>query len=203
MTKTPTPKHVNQLLSEETKELFTYWCSLHTSGRPPSKSSVNPYYLRKILRYLVIYERTEERLFWFRLIGTNVVELLGGDFTGKNLTDVPHYAAKEKACDDLNRIVDEPCGQVLVVKNRFESGREFWIEMLRLPLTDDDGNRRYVIGCAAVKKTTGIKADGMDKPVLVAQRIKGFFCDLQGHVRGDTIWTETDELAPPEVGRAW
>jgi hypothetical protein len=195
--------NVASVLSRTNQALFMYWGRLATIERPPRKTALDPAQVRKILPNLVIYERKDITIFQIRLMGTKVAQRIGVDLTGKNLLDFFHYAGKAEAQQDLNRIVDEPCGQFLVVKDRFTSGREAWVEILRLPLTDDLGQTRFIIGCTEEKNTTGVAAHQRDKPELIAERIKGFFFDLEGKIVPDTIWTNPHHAVPDEVGGGW
>jgi hypothetical protein len=195
--------NVAGVLSRTNQALFMYWGRLATIERPPRKTALDPAEVRKILPNLVIYERKDITKFQIRLMGTKVAQRIGVDLTGKNLLDFFHYAGKAEAQQDLNRIVDQPCGQFLVVKDRFTSGREAWVEILRLPLTDDLGQTRFIIGCTEEKKTTGFAVLQRDKPELIAERIKGFFFDLEGKIVPDTIWTNPYHAVPVEVGGGW
>jgi hypothetical protein len=195
--------NVADSLSPINAAFFTYWERLATIERPPRKSAINPPDIRRLLPSLVIYERKDPAVFRIRLMGTAIVQRVGIDLTGQNLLDFFHYAAKKEAQQDLNRIVDGPCGQFLVVKDRFTSGREAWVEILRLPLTDEAGQTRFIIGCTKQKETTGFVYEQRAKPELIAERIKGCFFDLQGKVLPETIWQNPDHALSDEVEKGW
>ena len=195
--------NVADSLSPHNAAFFTYWERLATIERPPGKPAINPADIRRLLQSLVIYEGKDPAVFKIRLMGTSIVQRIGIDLTGRNLLDFFHYAAKEEAQQDLNRIVDGPCGQLLVVKDRFTSGREAWVEVVRLPLTDEAGQTRFIIGCTEQKETTGFVYGQRDEPELIAERIKGFFFDLQGKVLPETIWQNPDHALPDEIGKGW
>jgi hypothetical protein len=134
---------------------------------------------------------------------TKTKQRIGLELTGRNFLDFCRYSEKEKAQEDLNRMIDEPVGQFLIVKNRFTSGREAWVEIVRLPLTDEEGDVRFIIGSTEEKKkTTGFAGPGRDPPVLLAERIKGFFFDLDGRVRTETAW-KNQAAASGGVGGDW
>lgn len=192
----PGPSNVIEVLAQANKTFFDYWEHLATAERPPRKSAINPAEITKIIPKLVIYEREDPSFFRIRLMGTSAVQRIGVDLTGRNLLNYFHYAAKEEAQHDLNRIVDEPCGQFVVVRDRFTSGREALVQILRLPLTDETGETRYIIGCTEETQTTDYTGLRRDEPELIAERIKGFFLDLAGNVYSDTIWTNGQNKGP-------
>jgi hypothetical protein len=150
------------------------------SSSPPKKSAIDPSKIKAILPHLVIYERKEAAVFHIRLMGTAAVERIGYDLTGRNLLEFFHYAAKDEAQRDLNRIVQQPCGQFLVVKDRFASGREALVEILRLPLSGETADVRYIIGCTEERNTTSFARPRGDEPELIAERLESFFFDLGG-----------------------
>ena len=149
----------------------------------------------------MICERKERSVFQIRLMGMKTTQRIGLELTGRNLLDFCRYSEKEQAQEDLNRIIDEPVGQFVIVKDRFTSGREAWVEIVRLPLTDEEGDVRFIIGSTEEKKTTGFAGPGRDTPVLLAERIKGFFFDLDGRVRTETAWKNL--AASGGIGGDW
>ena len=163
----PDRTNVAEILSPTNKAFFDYWQSLAMVQRPPQKSAVNPAAIPKIISRLVIYERKAADTFLVRLMGTQVVNRIGVNLTGQNLLDFFCYAAKDEAQRDLNRIVNEPGGQFLMVTDRFNSGREAWVEILRLPLTDEEGKTRFIIGCTEELNTTGWDLYERDEPELM------------------------------------
>ena len=197
----PDPTNVAEVISPTNKAFFEYWQSLATGQRPAPKSAFNPADIPKIIPKLVIYEREDPTVFRVRLMGTYVAQRIGVDLSRRNLLDFVHYAAKDEAQRDLNRIVDEPGGQFLVVRDRFTSGREVYVEMLRLPLSDDAGETRFIIGCTEEIKTSGFAPYERNEPELIAQRIKSCFFDLTGDVHMHTLWITDDTSVPEDLVR--
>lgn len=182
-----TAAFITNFLSPTNVQFFEYWKTLNSeSSSPPKKAAIDPSKIKAILPHLVIYERKEAAVFHIRLMGTAAVERIGYDLTGRNLLEFFHYAAKDEAQRDLNRIVQQPCGQFLLVKDRFASGREALVEIVRLPLSDEKGKVRYIIGCTEERKTTGFPHPRGDEPELIAERLENFFFDLGGAIEKNT-----------------
>lgn len=196
------PTNVAEVLSPTNRAFFYYWQSVAMVQRPSRKSAINPAAIPKIIPKLVIYERDAPTVFRVRLMGTHVAKRIGVDLTGRNLLEFFCYAAKAEAQRDLNRIVNEPGGQFLMVRDRFTTGREAWVEILRLPLTDEEGETRFIIGCTEEVKTTGWSTHERAEPELIAERIKGCFFDLSGEVHSDTVWTNADNAVPEGLVRS-
>jgi hypothetical protein len=182
------PSTVDEVVADMNKVLWQYWQELAAAWDLPRKAAVNPVALKRALPHLAIYERRADDDFRLRLVGTQIVERLGVDLTGRNLLEFLHYAAKDQAREDLNRVLDDPSGQFLLVKDRFSSGRQAWVEILRLPLADARGEPRFIIGCTTERRSAGYHHKGTDQPELVAERLAGFFFDATGGVRVETVF---------------
>lgn len=73
----------------EVRELLSYWIAIHPGDRIPARAAFDPLRVQKVLPNLVLtdVERNPYR-FRVRLMGTGIVEAMGGDFTGKYLDEV-------------------------------------------------------------------------------------------------------------------
>lgn len=159
--------------------LVDYWATLGGPDRTPRKSVFDPGRVRPILPQLVIYERRAADSFVIRLMGTGVVERLGVELTGQDLMDVIAYAQKEQAAREFNEILDHQVGQYLLVKDRFTSGREAMVEIVRLPLLDDRDAARFIISSTRQIKVTGDGYPG-EKPSLIAERLDSWYFAPEG-----------------------
>jgi PAS domain-containing protein len=63
-------------------ELYQYWDSRRSAGAIPSRSDIEPLDIVRVLPFVALAERREAGYFW-RLIGTAIVEHFGKDHTGE------------------------------------------------------------------------------------------------------------------------
>lgn len=136
----------------------------------PRKADIDPSAIPKLLPGLVIYERVERSHFRIRLMGTDVVSRIGRDFTGANVLDLTNYAQRDRLGALLNRLLDERLCHHSIVVDRFLSGREARVEIVRLPLLDASGDPRFLITCTEELQTVRYR-DADDQPVLIAEPI--------------------------------
>ena len=63
-------------------ELYKYWDGQRTAGSIPTRSDIDPVDIIRVLPFVALAERRPEGYFW-RLIGTAIVEHFGKDHTGE------------------------------------------------------------------------------------------------------------------------
>jgi hypothetical protein len=141
------------------------------------RSVFDPLEVRALMGRLVIYQRRGPRDFRIRLFGTKVAERLGYDATGRNLMDLIAYASKELVAETFHTMLDHRLGHYSVVRDRFTSGREARIQIVRLPLLDADGQPNLVMSCTEELETTGYLAPD-ERVQLVAEPLEGRFFPL-------------------------
>ncbi len=83
--------------SERLREVYVYWASKIVGGRLPSRASINPVEIPRLLPFvfLIDVEREPQR-FRFRLVGTQICTWAGRDATGLYTDDAgfgPHGEA--------------------------------------------------------------------------------------------------------------
>lgn len=149
----------------------------HRSCLP--RSEFDPVDVRALMGRLVIYQRRDPADFQIRLFGTKVAERLGYDATGRNLLDLVAYANKAEIAQVLNRMLDHGLGHYSRVRDRFASGREVRVEILRLPLLDAQGAPSLVITCTEELETLGFAARD-DSVELVGEPLESRLFALNG-----------------------
>lgn len=160
---------------------LAYWLSKLEAGRVPSKAAIDPTEMPRLLPDLVLYERLAPDAFRVRLAGTAVVRRLGVDPTGGNVLDLLHEGSRRSVACALNRILEQPCGHVSRVRDRYPSGRQAVVEVLRLPMAGDDGEIRFIISSTAETSEEAGWSDPQEKPVLLAELIdQAFFTWRRG-----------------------
>jgi hypothetical protein len=75
--------------AREVQDLLSYWIAIHPGDRIPARAAFDPMQIPRLLPNLVLtdVERDPYR-FRVRLMGTGIVEGMGGDFTGRYLDGV-------------------------------------------------------------------------------------------------------------------
>ncbi|HET6157441.1 MAG TPA: PAS domain-containing protein [Dongiaceae bacterium] len=77
-----------QVKSERVTRFHDYWRSKCAGGSLPSRTSINPTEIPRLLPYLVMAEIEREPLrVRYRLVGTRVVEANGADYTNRYLDE--------------------------------------------------------------------------------------------------------------------
>ena len=162
------------------REFLDYWLGKLDGGAMPPKSAIDPTEMPKLLPALVIYERLATDHFRVRLAGTEVVSRLGLNPTGANVLDLLAPASRPMVQKALNRILEEPCGHLSRVRDRYPSGREAKIEVLRLPLQSDEREARFIISSTVEMPDRTGWSDPQEKPTLLAQLIDQTYFTWQG-----------------------
>jgi len=162
-------------------QLLDYWRSKLSGPTPPPKAAIDPTEMPRILGDLVIYERLEPTHFRVRVVGTRVVARIGVDPTGSNIFELMASRFRSDVIAAMNRVLDEPCIQVTTVRDRFDSGREALVEVLRLPLVDEAGRARFIVSSTAELAPPRVRL-GAPKPEQVAEPIGNAFYALPGRV---------------------
>ena len=87
----------NVIRSERLRQVYTYWASKVVDGRLPSRASISPADIPRLLPYvfLIDVERNPRR-FRFRLVGTQICIWAGRDATGL-YTDEPAFGPHGEA----------------------------------------------------------------------------------------------------------
>lgn len=87
--------------------LHDYWRSLATPPLLPARSRFRPADVARLLPVIALIDVEHGRRFRFRLVGTHVVNGLGGDLTGIALNDLEPSHLK----DSLSALVRQACAR--------------------------------------------------------------------------------------------
>jgi hypothetical protein len=83
-----------QLSAPRFKEAFAYWQSKLAGRLMPSRRDIDPVEIPRLLPYVMLVDVLRDPLdFRYRLIGTEVRDILHGDYTGKRYSEVPGKGA--------------------------------------------------------------------------------------------------------------
>ncbi|SMF32596.1 PAS domain-containing protein [Tistlia consotensis] len=181
----PSSTVIASSLLETNRRFLAYWLGKLEGERMPRKARIDPTEMPRLLPDLVLYERLSTAHFKIRLAGTAVVRRLGVDPTGTNMLDLLAEASRQPVERALNRILDEPCAHVSRVRDRYLSGRQAVVEVLRLPLCDEAGEARFIISSTAETADEFVWADPQERPVLLAELVEQSFFGWSGGDGGE------------------
>ncbi|HEV2549800.1 MAG TPA: PAS domain-containing protein [Stellaceae bacterium] len=134
-------------------ELVRYWESKRRDGRLPARVDIDPAELKPFLGNIFMLDVVgEPKRFRYRLIGTEIVEYVGRDSTGKFQEEAyaPEQAAENNAMYRWICENKKPLRNFGVIN---WVGREFFkYEIVNLPLASDGDTVDIILGCMLVAR---------------------------------------------------
>jgi hypothetical protein len=95
-----------QITSLRVEALYSYWQSKRRDGSLPTRAAIDPTEIPRLLPFLVIAEIEASPLrVRYRLVGTQVAEDNGSDFTNRYLDDC-HFAVEPLLHECYRRLVE-------------------------------------------------------------------------------------------------
>ncbi len=115
------------------RDFFAYWDERRGFERAPDRSDIEPAAVRELLGDIFVLSCDAEAGFPFRMAGTRLCALLGGDV--KNQSFPAHFAAP--SCSEIEEIVTVVCEEMLPavvgIKAPSPDGSTAHLELLLLP----------------------------------------------------------------------
>ena len=141
------PFDIRLITHPELRRLFGYWHERCPPGGLPGRAIVDPIEMRPWLGNITLVDICRSPLaFRFRLCGSSLVERLGIDLTGGDLTAIPDTSYRREVERAFTRIV--ATGEPSVAHNRRRiAGRPYDFEVLRLPLAEDGRTVSTLLVC--------------------------------------------------------
>lgn len=140
----------DRLRSRALREAFAYWRAKCGDRAMPSRDDLDPSemlgWLSHTLLVDVVYENDRPQDFRFRLVGTDVVERYGKEFTGRTLSALDLDGKSPEILDEYRRTVDRSRPQYFIDEFVQHSGRPMHYERLLMPLSDDGQNINMLFG---------------------------------------------------------
>lgn len=135
--------------NSEFQDLLAIWRALAADGATPARNQMTPRRLKPYLPRLVISERVEKSppRYRFRLMGMRIVEVLG-ERTGKYFDEdaTPRQYDRWAASHDVVLAHRQPLR--LIGHAALDAQNHLFSEILLMPLNDDAGDTRFVMGFA-------------------------------------------------------
>nr|WP_242468747.1 PAS domain-containing protein [Rhodovibrio salinarum] len=136
---------------------YRFWRSLTPEGTvPPYRAFDVVKVPRELLPHLVLLDVLDGgRDFRYRVVGTDVVQAVGRDFTGDALSKFISRHEPDGMADGYRRVATQLVPDLY--HGTLESvGKEFIsYERLALPFTDANGTVSYILSCFQFDSTTG------------------------------------------------
>ncbi|KQQ72551.1 hypothetical protein ASF70_13640 [Rhizobium sp. Leaf321] len=128
-----------------TTEIFEYWTGLCDGRLPPMRNEIDPVALRRFLPHLFIVANEADDQLTFRLAGTRLCELFGGEFRGMPFRTIWDLEENDRAQEVVMQIlVHEKPAIADVVLN--VAGTSIECEMLMMPLRSSETGSDRVLG---------------------------------------------------------
>ena len=135
--------------SRISREFYAYWQSLaQHRGGVPLRDDIDPAAVTKLLPHLFIVEKIKDTgRFFFRLSGTGIREIMGAENTNHFLDELLHGEDLATVSAMFDQVLDEAVC-IRSIEGLTYSDRSYLrVEIVRLPLCKNSGERRLVLGC--------------------------------------------------------
>ncbi len=117
--------------------LYAYWAGKRRGRAFPSRVDIDPMEFAYILGWVILVDVLRDPLrFKFRIYGSELVNRMGFDLTGKYLSDHPSAEFRAHVEQQWGQVIDRGAA----AHSRFDrwvDGRHMRFESLRLPLSSD------------------------------------------------------------------
>ncbi len=157
--------------SRQAQELTAYWNRLtEPAGGIPPRAAFDPIAIPAALPSVFLIERLDVDTYRFRLLGTDFAERGVIDLTGTLLKRSEVDPDRSPVFSVLDRVLDTPCGIQMLGVEQNEQGRQVLVEYVALPLADEEGIARFVVGTGSPRATLGYEDDEIGFTPLVEVR---------------------------------
>ncbi|MCF8468941.1 MAG: PAS domain-containing protein [Sneathiella sp.] len=125
-------------VTADARDFVNYWRSLDCDGLIPHRSSFDPSKILPLLPNIAIYEVVSPEEIIYRLAGTEIVERIGHEVTGRNFLDFWEGDKRGETARIMNELVARPCGLFSELEGKSESGRIANSIAVGFPLLSDN-----------------------------------------------------------------
>lgn len=128
------------LSTQRSKSLLAFWRAASDGQNLPHMSALDPIKIAAELPFVAVLQPIAEREMRFRLFGTGLVEMLGGDLTGTNYFDMYEGEPLVRTSQALKFIREERVASVTLVNMSLPNEQNCLVEVAHLPFVDDENN---------------------------------------------------------------
>lgn len=133
-----------QISDPNVRKFLELWRASHRDGRLPGKEFLDPLRLRFLLGSISLLEIQNLPLrFRYRLVGTDIVQRLGMELTGRWLDDHPDKALLPVLLEGAARVYREGTPGYCRAGIR-ALGEDWLLELVAVPLLGPDGEIGYI-----------------------------------------------------------
>lgn len=126
------------------RQFLQLWFDARAAGQTPGKEFLDPLRLRFLLGSLSLLEvHTDPLRFRYRLVGTDIVERLGHELTGKWLDEHPDPNLRPFLLKGATMVHHAAMPLYAHVKSR-TLGQDWLLEVVAVPLFGPDGEVAYI-----------------------------------------------------------
>lgn len=129
---------------EQAARFADYWHSLPKDNLIPSRRDFDPGSQAAVLNTFIIHELVSPEIIKIRLVGTKHREGFGSDPTGRNYLDFVEPKRRAKASKAIYLVCEQPCGMLVRLVSKTQTGLMYMNETFALPMRDNDGAARLV-----------------------------------------------------------
>lgn len=133
------------------QSVHDYWCGLN-GGHPPRRKAFEFMDVYKAAPNLVLVERLADKSLRFIYCGTTVADNVPRDLTGRTLTPQTARAVSVDFAQIFSEVLDTPCWRFSRHLMEWPNDEHGEYILGSGPLTDDAGNRVYVLTCMVFLK---------------------------------------------------
>jgi hypothetical protein len=134
----------SRIRDSNVRQFLELWQAAHIDGRAPGKSFLDPLRLRFLLGSLSLLEVQSEPLrFRYRLVGTDIVQRLGHELTGKFLDEHPDPLLRPFLVKGATMVHHAMMPAYAYVQAR-TLGQDWLLEVVAVPLLGPDGEVAFI-----------------------------------------------------------
>ncbi len=134
------------------RTLFDYWDQLRGTRKSPERHDIDPSAIRHILpdTFILAADNTQDPV--FRLAGTRVCAMFGDELKGQSLTHLWLDNQQDDVSKLAKAVMDDAVGVIGGLSALTETGREFTVEWMLLPLRQGGKTHSRLIGSLSVMR---------------------------------------------------
>lgn len=161
---------------ERIHQFFSVYDDARGDDLVPKRKDLDLRRLVRLLPDITILECEAPGVVTYRLMGTDVVERMGADLTGRNCLDFFKPEDRESNEKGFTIVIDVPCATFTLYDNHYTSGVISKNESLMVPLIAEDGSMQ-ILGYHSAQRPVDM-AQRMDNTIIGSTWRDGMVIDI-------------------------